>query len=68
MKSLRTQKHPWIETKQLEGIQDSIVDLFLGGQNKHMISSKGSSFCDMQWWFGGGKSTIKVINTVPRKQ
>ena len=47
--------------KTVEGIQDCVVDLLLGGQNKHIISTNGSGFCDMQWWFGGGKSTIEII-------
>ena len=51
--------------KTLEGIQDSVIDLLLGGQNGYMIGTKGSSFCDMQWWFGCGKSKVKIINAHP---
>ena len=47
--------------KTVEGIQDCVVDLLLGGQNTHTISTNGSGFCDMQWWCGGGKSTIEII-------
>lgn len=47
--------------RTLEGIQDCVIDLLLGGHNKNMISTNGSGFCDMQWWFGGGKSKIKTV-------
>jgi hypothetical protein len=47
--------------KTTEGIQDCVIDLLLGGQSKHMISTNGSGFSEMQWWFGGGKSTIEVV-------
>ena len=46
-------------------IQDSVIDLLLGGKNHHIIGTAGSSFCDMQWWFGEGKSTIKYVNAHP---
>ena len=49
--------------KTLEGIQDSVVDLLLGGKNKLIVNSKHSSYCDMQWWFGGAKADIKILNT-----
>ena len=51
--------------KTVEGIQDSVVDLLLGGKNKLIVNSKGSSYCDMQWWFGGAKADIKILNTNP---
>ena len=47
--------------KTLEGIQDCVIDLLLGGHNMEILATRGSSFCDMQWWFGGGKSIIKHI-------
>ena len=45
-----------------EGIQDSVIDLYLGGLNDLLISSMGSSYCEMQWWLGGGHAKTKVIN------
>ena len=51
--------------KTLEGIQDSAIDLLLGGKNKLIVNSKGSSYCDMQWWFGGARAGIKILNTNP---
>ena len=46
----------------VEGTQDSVIDLYLGGLNDLLISSMGSSYCEMQWWFGKCKSKIKVVN------
>ena len=37
------------------------LDLYLGGKNKLILSSYGSSYCEMQWWFGGGKSKVEVM-------
>ncbi len=47
--------------KTVEGIQDCVIDLLLGGQSKHMILTNKSGFSELQWWFGGAKSTIEVI-------
>lgn len=47
--------------KTVEGIQDCVIDLLLGGQSKRMILTNNSGFSEMQWWFGGAKSTIEVI-------
>jgi len=48
--------------KTLEGIQDSVVDLFLGGQTNHLVFTRGSGFCEMQWWFGGCKTSLESID------
>ena len=48
--------------KTLEGIQDSVIDLLLGGHTKHLIFTLGSGFCEMQWWFGGCNSTLEGID------
>lgn len=45
-----------------EGLQDSLIDLYLGGKNDLILPSYGSSYSEMQWWFGGGKSRIRVMN------
>ena len=47
--------------KTVEGTQDCVIDLILGGQPKHILSTNGSGFCEMQWWFGGGNSTIEIM-------
>ena len=51
--------------KSVAGIQDSVIDLLLGGLNNHIIGTQGSSFCDMQWWFGGAKASVNYINAHP---
>ena len=54
--------------KTVEGIQDSVIDLLLGGLNNHIIGTKGSSYCDMQWWFGGAKASVNYINAHPGRK
>jgi hypothetical protein len=48
-----------------EGLQDALVDLYLSGKNKTLLSSYGSSFCELQWWFGGGKSETVMMDLHP---
>jgi hypothetical protein len=54
--------------KTVEGIQDSVIDLLLGGKSKLIVNTMNSSFCDMQWWFGGGNANIKIMNNHPQKR
>ena len=54
--------------KTVEGIQDSVIDLLLGGLNNHIIGTKGSSYCDMQWWFGGAKASVNYIISHPGRK
>jgi hypothetical protein len=48
-----------------EGIQDALIDLYLSGKNKKILLSYGSSFGELQWWFGGGVSQITMMNLHP---
>jgi len=36
----------------VEGMQDILVDLYLGGLSKNIYGTKESSFTEMQWWLG----------------
>lgn len=49
------------DTKTVKGMQDIVVDLFLGGKNKRLIASGGSTFTELQWWFGGCKADVVVV-------
>ena len=49
-----------------EGLQDALIDLYLGGKNKTILSSYGSSFCELQWWFGGCQSDIIMMDLHPK--
>lgn len=48
-----------------EGVQDALVDLYLSGKNDKLLLSYGSSFGELQWWFGGGKSQIRMMDLHP---
>lgn len=37
----------------VEGMQDALIDLYLGGLSKTIYGTHMSSFSEMQWWFGG---------------
>lgn len=37
----------------VEGLQDALIDLYLGGLSKTIYGTHMSSFSEMQWWFGG---------------
>jgi hypothetical protein len=49
-----------------EGLQDALVDLYLAGKNKLILSSYGSSFCELQWWFGEGKPQVLMMDLHPK--
>jgi hypothetical protein len=36
----------------VEGIQDILIDLYLGGHGQTIYGTHPSSFCELQWWFG----------------
>jgi len=36
----------------IEGMQDILIDLYLGGMSKKIYGTHMSSFSEMQWWFG----------------
>lgn len=49
-----------------EGLQDALIDLYLGGKNKTILSSYGSSYCELQWWFGNCKSELFMMDLHPK--
>jgi len=36
-----------------EGLQDALIDLYLGGMFKSLYITSKCTFSEMQWWFGG---------------
>ena len=36
----------------VEGMQDILIDLYLGGMSENIYGTHMSSFSEMQWWFG----------------
>lgn len=46
-----------LEDKGVLGIQDALVDVFLGGRGEKFFPSQGS-FSEMMWFFGGCKAEI----------
>ena len=40
----------------IEGMQDILIDLYLGGMSKQLYGTHMSSFSEMQWWFGNCKA------------
>ena len=42
-----------------KGVQDILIDLFLLSKNKRLITSKGSTYSQLAWWFGGCKAEIE---------
>lgn len=51
----------------IEGMQDIVVDLFLGGLNRRFIVSSISTYSEIQWWLGGCKSDIVVVDSTYTK-
>ena len=51
--------------RTMEGIQDALIDLYLSGKNKTILLSYGSSFGELQWWFGGGVSKTIMMDLHP---
>jgi hypothetical protein len=51
--------------RSAEGVQDALVDLYLFGKNKKLLLSYGSSFGELQWWFGGGTSETIMMDLHP---
>jgi hypothetical protein len=51
--------------RSIEGVQDALIDLYLSGKNKTLLLSYGSSFGELQWWFGGGHSKIIMMDLHP---
>jgi hypothetical protein len=40
------------DNNSIEGMQDILVDLYLGGMNSKIYGTPFSTFTQMQWWFG----------------
>lgn len=48
----------WGDSKSTIGMQDIIIDLYLGGMAKTLYASWHSTFSEMQWFFGGCKARV----------
>lgn len=46
----------------VEGMQDILIDLYLGGLSKTIYGTKESSFTEMQWWLGRCKPNYVNMN------
>jgi hypothetical protein len=55
----------WGDWLSVEGVQDTLIELYLGGSNTKMYLSWHSAFTEAQWWFGGAKA--EVIEVAPYK-
>lgn len=44
-----------------EGMQDTLIDLFLSSKNRYIKASYISTFPEMVWWFGGCKAEVEII-------
>lgn len=53
--------------KTIKGMQDILIDLYLGGQNNRLIVSSISTFSELQWWFGGCKSEVLIVKSCDPK-
>ena len=51
----------WGNWHTVAGLQDIVIDLYLGGQVENMYISNYSAFPELQWWFGGCKAKVEVI-------
>jgi len=45
-----------------EGLQDSLIDLYLGGMTKKIYITSKCTFSEMQWWFGGCNAETEEIS------
>jgi len=44
-----------------EGLQDALIDLYLGGMMKQLYITSKCTFSEMQWWFGGTSAeTVEI--------
>ena len=55
----------WGDFNSIEGMQDTLIELYFGGSNSKMYLSWHSGFTEAQWWFGGAKA--KAIEIAPYK-
>lgn len=50
------------DNNSTEGMQDILVDLYLGGMNSKIFGTPISTFVQMQWWLGQCKSEFIPLN------
>ena len=50
------------DNNSVEGMQDILVDLYLGGMNSKIYGTPFSTFTQMQWWFGKCEPDFVSIN------
>jgi hypothetical protein len=48
--------------QSIMGMQDILVDLYVGGRANNIIGTAMSSYSEMQWWMGSCKSNFKQLN------
>lgn len=49
------------DAQTIKGMQDILIDLFIGGKNKRFIASHVSTYSELQWWFGGCNADVRVV-------
>lgn len=49
--------------KDYNSMIDATADMFILGQTKESIYSFGSTFAEVGWWLGGGKSKVKIVGS-----
>lgn len=48
--------------ESVEGMQDILIDQYLGSKSKNIYGTAMSSFSEMQWWLGLGKSNYTQMS------
>lgn len=46
----------WGDNRSKKGMQDTLIEMLLPGNNRKMLLSWHSAFTECQWWFGGAKA------------
>jgi len=52
----------WGDFSTVEGMQDTMVELYLSGRANKMYIAWHSAFTECQWWFGGAKAEVIEVN------
>ncbi len=57
----RPKRRNWGDRHNEIGMQDILIDMYLGGFASTQLLSWHSTFCQFQWWFSGCKAKYKEI-------
>lgn len=57
----------WGDRQRVEGVQDALADMYLGGTAPEMYVTDGSTYCEVQWWIGGCQSKVHVFGHQQRE-